>query len=147
MWLFTTFKIQLRSSWHDNDCFLEILHVFIFLKNWYPVKLKRNMLFWYFDPMNLISTYNVSYSFLGIDLYNLSCSSGLLSFERKALRLDIIEPNSSISTIDSAILCYFMLFLVIVTLAEGHKVGRKETLLASFSHSLFRWLGWNLICW
>ena len=31
-------------------------------------------------------------------------------------------------------------------LAEGHRVSRKQNLLASFSHTLFNWSGWNRYC-
>ena len=34
-----------------------------------------------------------------------------------------------------------------LTLAGGHKVSVKQNLLTPFSHTLFNWMGWNLIWW
>ena len=42
---------------------------------------------------------------------------------------------------------HFIPLSLTLTSPAGHKISAKQNLLASFSHTLFIWLGWNLMWW
>ena len=53
-------------------------------------------------------------------------------------------PATLVSAIDFD---HFILILLTLTMAWGHKVSTKQNLLASFSHTLSIWVGWNVVWW
>ena len=50
-------------------------------------------------------------------------------------------------TCDTIDMFYFIPVLVTLTLTEGHEVSAKQNVLDYCFHTLFKWRGWNVMCW
>ena len=59
------------------------------------------------------------------------------------------QPNYSIPAMHIGTISLYHCIPLPVTLTSvgGHIVSTEQNLLASLSHKLFNWMGWNLVCW